>query len=384
MVPRPYPDELIGSVVTRAVIHSGLPPKKVLAKISVASLSNLSFFLPSQLSRIAELTRIDGDELLWNHTAFPYVVSFMPLEAVRRLRSKVLGSGSDSQTSLSSLTKSVTQGLPALRLCSSCVLDDQRRFGESYWHRMHCLPALHVCHLHGQPLRQSLISSRHANRSYGRGLPQHQSGAPVGPSPKREIADELASVTCEAIRRRSGHHATWAAEYRDMALTKGFSVADGSVAGTQLSTELARWYGSAYLTEVGASVAPGKAAWPSLIVRPGTDAPFAPVKHVLVQAFLNQASSGKKQLQYRAPGPRSVVGPTLDSKLAKQVRAAALRAEVLKARVSVAELLMRTGRGSMYRHSPTDFPLTSAAVADFKCSDAAERQTGGERLAVPS
>lgn len=45
-------------------------------------------------------------------------------------------------------------GKPVLRYCYSCVGDDIRRYGFSYWHRVHQLPIVLSCQRHNELLRQ--------------------------------------------------------------------------------------------------------------------------------------------------------------------------------------------------------------------------------------
>lgn len=45
-------------------------------------------------------------------------------------------------------------GKPVLRYCHSCAGDDIRRYGFSYWHRLHQLPVVLSCQKHNEPLRQ--------------------------------------------------------------------------------------------------------------------------------------------------------------------------------------------------------------------------------------
>ena len=89
-LPSPYPGEFVGSVLSRAVIHTGIPPKRLLQKIAGRTRSNYSFFLPSQLNRLAPLMRMDARRLLWEHTAFPYIVAFISPGDVARFESKVI------------------------------------------------------------------------------------------------------------------------------------------------------------------------------------------------------------------------------------------------------------------------------------------------------
>ena len=152
-LPSPYPDELIVSILARAVIHNGLAPKRLLSRlVGVTGRSNYPAFLPTNLPQIADQTRVDAKTLLWGHTVFPYVVAFMPTSEVARYEQKVLWGCPAENGSTASLVKSVTHGLPEFRYCSHCAKEDLATRGESYWHRSHCLPGVHICTIHDMPL----------------------------------------------------------------------------------------------------------------------------------------------------------------------------------------------------------------------------------------
>lgn len=375
-LPRPYPGELVGGVLCRAVIHTGLPAKRLLTEVLGKRRSNLSFFLPSDLSRLADLMRMDPHQLLWEHTAFPYIVAFMAPADVDRFSAKALGR--DAQLgSISSLIQSVTQGLPALRYCPDCVVNDIVERGESYWHRDHCLPAMHVCARHGGPLRLSDISTSVASRAYSMGLPQHQRGRPALPELDDGTLHALARTGQELLRRAGGHTADWASHYRRLALAKGFVTGTGEVASAQLAMDLRATYGMDYLASVNCPVDEPSRSWPALMVRERVLAPFAPVKHVLLQVFLDRCEAGPKVLAYRPPGKVPRDPHSLDEALARQVRKAVIRANLRNVQTTVTQLMKDTGQWSAFRHNRTSFPKTAAELAAFRTTEASERKLGG-------
>ncbi|HSI49178.1 MAG TPA: TnsD family Tn7-like transposition protein [Ideonella sp.] len=375
-LPPPYLGELVGSVLTRAVIHSGVPAKRLLVEVTGRRCSNLSFFLPSSLSGLAELMSVNAHELLWEHTAFPYVVAFMAPADVDRFATKALGQDLQ-QGSVASLIQSVTQGLPALRYCPDCVLDDVAELGESYWHRDHCLPATHVCRRHGTRLRLGDFATKIASRAYGMGLPQHQRGRPDFAGPPDPTAKALALGSYELLSRIDGHTADWSTHYRTLALEKGFVMVTGEVASAQLAMNLQVAFGEAYLASLGCSVTEPGRSWPALMVRERVRVPFAPVKHVLMQAFLDGCNVEQKTLAYRPPGKVPRDASSLDEQLAKQVRKAAIRANLRNVQTTITQLMKDTGHWSAFRHDRSNFPKTTAELAAFRATEASERKLGG-------
>ncbi len=76
-LPAPYPGELIDSVLSRGVIHTGLAPKRLLYRLVGNKRSGHSFLLPPSLKHLAEEMGIEPVHLLWRHTVFPFTVAFM-------------------------------------------------------------------------------------------------------------------------------------------------------------------------------------------------------------------------------------------------------------------------------------------------------------------
>lgn len=363
-------------MLTRAVIHSGVPAKRLLVEVTGRRRSNLSYFLPSDLQRLADLMRVDVHKLLWEHMAFPYIVAFMRPADVDRFATKALGQGAQ-QGSVCSLIQSVTQGLPALRYCPDCVADDVVERGESYWHRDHCLPATHVCGLHGTRLRLGDFATSIASRAYGMGLPQHQIGRPDPARVSDTTAQALVRRSRELLGRCDGHAADWSTHYRTLALAKGFVMVTGEVASAQLAMNLQVTYGDEYLAGLGCSVTEPSRSWPALMVRERIGVPFAPVKHVLMEAFLDSCDAGQKSLAYRPPGKVPRDPSSLDEQLAKRVRKAVTRANLRNLQTTITQLMKDTGHWSAFRHDRNKFPQTNAELAAFRATEASERKLGG-------
>jgi hypothetical protein len=159
LLPKPYPDEAIGSIIARGVWHSGLPLKSVLKSIFGATKSCNSFLMGNDFSVLTRATGLDAEELLLSHTVFPYATAFMPSAARSELKAKAL-SPNFGQDCLSSLTKNVSHGVPFRRLCPRCVEEELAAYGETYWHRQHMLPAALVCTAHNEKLAVTSLPLR--------------------------------------------------------------------------------------------------------------------------------------------------------------------------------------------------------------------------------
>ncbi len=372
--PRPYPDEVSGSVLARAVIHLGLPAGRLLRIVMGRLGGNLSYFLPFPLRPLASAMRLDEEEVLWMHTSFPYVVAFMTSDEVARIRSKALRPAADARPCcLGSLTKSVTHGLSRLRYCPSCVAADVSTYGESYWHRSHLLPAVHVCALHQTVLCNAAPSRRAMYAGLPPGTPGDFELLEVSPE-KMLLLAERSNTLLQRVGT-AGHNEDLLATYQQLALASGYVISSGQVAGAQLGVDLRRYYGTALLSAAGCYIRVD-GGWPMLMVRPRIGVPFAPVKHVLLRTFLDASPGGQKTVSYERPGKKQRDYGRADAVCADALRERIMVAQRKNVRLTVEELMVGTGYWSAFRHNRERFPQSRAIVAAFRASEHSQRQLG--------
>jgi hypothetical protein len=375
LLPRPYDDELVGSVLARGIVYTGLPTKRFLRTLTGRRTSTLSFFLPADLRAIASAMGADLSHVLWQHTAFPYVTAFMPPQEVTRLETKASQLAGTREESLSSLVKSVTRGLKALRFCSKCCAQELATLGESYWHRSHNLPLVQVCHRHD--VRLTDVPTPSMTRAFEIGLPHHQRRAPTTCASESETLRELAARSAELLAQRGGCDEDLVKKYRNQAHRVGYILASGDSAGVQLSRDLRARFGDRLLKEAGCEVAlDSRGPWPSLMLRTAQGVPFMPVKHVLLCCFLDNVPVGEKEFDYCRPGKQTRDYGSLDKRLASHMRTAMIRAQARNVRMTVESLVAKSGLWSSFRHHRELFPESRAALAEFRKSNVAERQEG--------
>lgn len=374
MLPRPYPDEWIGSVLARAVIRSGLSGKKLVAHITGVERSSMSYFLPGDVAGLAAVIGLRPRGLLWQHTAFPYVTSHMAATEADRLEAKILGRLRPVSECLGSLTKSITYGLQSLRYCATCLAEDLAQYGEGYWHRAHCLPLTWMCPVHVEHLYVSGIPSNLVNRRFASGLSECWRGEQVEWRLAPEVLIDLARMSAGALGPRTRGSAMPQGQYREMAFSKGYEQAGRRLASSQLAMDLAAFYGSDFLYEVGCSVGNPLKSWPAAMVRDHVGGPYAPSKHLLLQAFLHHSDDLPKRTTYRPPGMTPVDRTALDLELAERVREIVLQGETGDARTTAMAILKKAGAWQMYRHHRSSFPRTGEVLESFRSSPFAARK----------
>jgi len=151
------------------------------------------------------------------------------------------------------------------------------------------------------------------------------------------------------------------------------------VASRVLSTDVSKFYGDGLLQDCGAQFKEGAVgSWPSLMAREGAGVPFAPVKHVLMQTFLDAETRQelKVTVSYSRPGKTADDCVALDLRAARVIQSELQKAKESGIRLTVKGLLRTIGIWEKFRHNREKFPKTSALLQVFKASDQSERQLG--------
>lgn len=376
LLPKPYPDEVIGSVLARASFQTGLRQSTLITAIVGRSRSYGSFLMSSDIPTLAARCGVDAEELLEMHTVFPYAVAFMPASTRARLKAKALSLRTDRE-SLSSLTKNVSHGLPGKRLCAKCLEEDLAKHGESYWRRSHLLPGVSRCAAHGLTLRVASLPEV-ARRGEVRLPHEVQSHRPRFDR-MLDTYTELSRLSVSVLGPRDAGDKDFLAIYRDRAKDLGYVLPSGNVASNVLASAVNLHFGNRYLTDMGCAIDKSKVSpWPALMVREGQDTPFATGKHIVMQAFLRASIPAPSDpvACYRSPGKRPQDYRRLDARTAERVRTALKRLALARQRTTVRELMTGIGAWSPFRHDRGAFPLTAALLEEFRASDQAARQRG--------
>lgn len=374
--PRPYPDEVVGSLILRACRHTGVPYKRLVRQVTGERTGSCSFLLPSQLRRLSELTGVESDQLLWEHTMFPYIVAFMnPLQVIRFI-DKMLGAD-ERKANQASLTKTVTHGVANRRFCPCCVQEDIAAYGEAYWHRSHLLPGAHVCIEHQCPLMETQIPISKAAGIRYLAMPNEVRGFHCRTMLDMQVLKNLSWRSIACLRRNAFEARLQEMDFREAALSRGYAIAGGNVASAQLADDVLQFYGKKFLEEAGCSFAnKPQTPWPAILVRPRIASVYATPKHVLLATYLDFAGQTRKRRTYRRPGKKLRDYPEEDRKCLRSMGAVLRRVAAAGNRITVKELLMKAGFWSHFRHHRQEYPRSAAFLTAFQATDLSERQVG--------
>lgn len=375
LLPKPYPDEVIGSVIERACLQTGMSMKALARSLFGGSRNSFSFLMATDLLQLAPLMGIDSEELLLKHTMYPYAVSYMEPKEQRRLKSKILSRRSDE--CIGSITRSVSHGVSFRRICLLCTDEELNTFGEAYWHRAHLLPGVFYCHLHGVPLYQSHEPLRDNVQLKLATTPTDSATAEINIFVPDEISSVLLRHSLEALNSGIQARADWASFHKAQVAEKGYAVAGGAIAARKMSQDLSTFFGQAYLEDAGCYY-PARQLnpWPCLLIRECMPLNFAAPKHLFLQTFCAAAPPSDGQFGYKKPGKVTKNFQADDAKAASQMTTMLKDIEAAGERITVKDLLQKIGVWQSFRHNRSDYPLTNELVQKFRASGQSERQLG--------
>jgi hypothetical protein len=154
--PNPYPDELVYSAIARYHFYSGnidwkdtleetLGSRSLVSSVGIGS--NFSF-LVSQLGK-----HYSVEQLLANHTIYPYYATFLSKERQQEIIEDVKGLGTGLYARLGFVAGGICRK-EGLYYCPQCAKLDVEKYGEPYIHREHQLEGIDYCPHHEQKLKK--------------------------------------------------------------------------------------------------------------------------------------------------------------------------------------------------------------------------------------
>lgn len=163
--PTPYHDELLYSICARFSDRVRYP---AVASVNIEIFGSRHFIpavdLPSHIdaltSRLPPGCGLTSDRIIDENTLLPFYSPFLPLERVDRIRAVMKSTDGTAIDKISGVTPSLIRPPERLQFCPACVVEDRRKLGETYWHRLHQLPGIKICPDHNSMLETSNIPAR--------------------------------------------------------------------------------------------------------------------------------------------------------------------------------------------------------------------------------
>lgn len=264
--PAPYRDELLYSVCARYQDYLGYENKlfagqELFGGEKVTAVVDLPCRLRYFVTALPRGHSLSVDRLVYALTLFPYFRPFLGPERERRARHSMKSDeGLAAKVIAGSAANSVCMP-PRLRFCPSCVKQDRRLLGETYWRRVHQLPGVEVCPEHLVFLEDSMarVRSRHNPHEYisaERGV-SVLTARQVNPSdPTHQRLTQLAHDTAWLLNQRgqiSGLH-DLRQKYLHLLYEKGLASYGGRIRAKELTRAVENYYSPELLHSLGCGI----------------------------------------------------------------------------------------------------------------------------------
>ena len=149
LFPKPYPDELLYSVLARYYVRSGYSNYVFAAEDLFQNRyvrPSFEYVSPLNDEVINYLREIDNmQNVLLRHTMFPYHCHFLSMGRKNKAMQALINMDSNYRNYI--LFPRRTE-IPSMRYCPLCAADERKNYGETYWHRLHQIYELPVCPVH--------------------------------------------------------------------------------------------------------------------------------------------------------------------------------------------------------------------------------------------
>lgn len=295
--PRPYPGEILYSVLARLWIHLGQPkPRAFMELILGRKNTNAPLDFPGHLDLLAQrapFNALQADRIIDDLTLFPYYTAFEPPEMRAALRKGMKAGRLNTIRARSGLRVYQVGRTGELRYCPQCSAQMYEAYGELYWRREHQIPGVLVCPEHHQSLFTCAIA-----RSAGCYLPASPVTCPeeapaIVPSSHWDVMPHvvrLAILSRRALETPPSARTlkAWQTHYVQQLRSMDLSLSKWMTDQKLLNAQLRHFYGRAL--ELLPNVMEGEALrgnWLTHMIRHDSRA-VHPLYHLLLQDFLDQ------------------------------------------------------------------------------------------------
>ncbi|OJD60899.1 TnsD family Tn7-like transposition protein [Bacillus sp. NH11B] len=292
--PTPYPDELLYSVLARYHVWSGntspkMTTEELFGKRTFRSVWDLPANLNSLLNQLGSYW--DADQLIYNHTMYPYYAAFLLPKQAKQVKKSMLDSKGSTIHTRIGISASNVKLKTKLWVCSDCIKEDIGTYGETYWRRGHQAPGVFVCTKHETVLEETNVSVKAQN--------QHEFivAPPYAERTKVELGElgneefqllvKVAKAT-ESLLNNTHLQAkdnTIRLKYLELLKQKGYASLNGMVKRDKLYQSFGAKFSDRSLELLQSPVFFEESDWLTMIFQKHRKS-FHPIRHLLVMMFL--------------------------------------------------------------------------------------------------
>lgn len=295
--PTAYPDELLYSILARYHVRSGnISPKATLRELFGSTTITATVDLPSHLNALVQnlppLSKLTVESLIQKHTLYPFYAPFLFPDKAELVRGSMLEHSWGDIHARAGIMASSVRTPNHLRFCPACFREEQEKYGEAYWHRLHQLPGVVVCPAHLTMLQDSSVAIRAANKhefiaaSEDCCLPKLRQVTYLSNTFKQLVglAQDVEWLLNNAVTPEDT--ASLLVRYKSLLIDGRLATTTGRVRQAELIRRFSSFFGSELLKLLDSDVSyESESNWLSNIVRKHRKT-FHPLRHLLLMRFL--------------------------------------------------------------------------------------------------
>lgn len=298
--PVPYPDETFYSVFCRYHLRCGSPAYRTLSEglfgRRIQMNSNTPPWIGMLSSKLPKKTGLTANYFMQHTTVLPYFAPFLAPSRVDTFREYMLRKEADDESHFFSMGvgKLRYPRVLYLRFCENCWKEDAKRHGEPYWHRVHQLPGILMCHHHGEPLQNSPVFVAEANRNlYATSLSLLEKSTACG-NFKDDTIEKLMQLSHDSLwLLQKGHQygidQTYQ-KYEAFLCKRGFSSLHGRIWHNRIFEAVYAYFGEDFLRRIDAYDQDPAITWSKRILL-YQDKLRHPMYHILLQELLTGSTA---------------------------------------------------------------------------------------------
>lgn len=312
-LPQPYPDELFYSICARYHAQSGNKSfKDSQNDLFGAKTASAVFDLPNRLDAFQNMlndgTKFTSERIIWEHTLFPLYKPFLPQERAEKIIESM--KRSDRGGTIHSQIGIMASTIPVMRYmryCPKCHQDDEDKYGEPYWHRIHQVSGVMVCPIHKTWLCESDIVIHSPNKHVFYTLQNQLTDM----SAKKDddilwldkylfIAESAFWILNHLISHQNSLNLT--KRYLRFLQQKNLATITGRIKQNDLVQEFIGYYGQPFLKRIYCEIKESQDNWLSKMVRKPRGTTH-PLHHLLLIGFLGITAEELFEIDSNLNGP---------------------------------------------------------------------------------
>lgn len=228
-----------------------------------------------------------------NHTFFPYYNTFFMPSQSKKVKQMMKSEFGQSAYATAGISASRIESKHFLMHCEKCIEEDIDAYGETYWHRIHQLPGIYICHKHNKELHETIVPLRTRNQyeyitATYENVKSNGSHLPIDKQTKPYLL-KLAKLTNQLLRGvyYQKEPDSLYKQYKNRLISKGLCSVKGSVSRMDLINSFRSVYNEQFLKLLQSPINETRDNWLSRIFRYHRRS-FHPIRHLLVMMFFGE------------------------------------------------------------------------------------------------